>query len=135
MVVRCHFMRLYYFLIFVLSIGGMSAGQCQVPKSQPLVITANEVMTNSIRIAPLPTMTNVYVNFRFEGKSVEEIMALVPPNVWKPVIIVGVDSTKTQGVVQGVLASNSIPVGIVVSFQTREDAMVAAKSLRVRDKL
>lgn len=127
-------MRIYYFLMFVLLIGGISTGQCQVAKSSPLVITANDVMTNSTWIAPLPIMTNVYVNFRLKGKSAEDITALVGHNIWKPVIIAGVDSTNTQGVVQGVLASNNIPVGIVVSFQTREDAEIAVKSLRVRDK-
>jgi len=128
-------MRIYYSLIFVLFIGGISTGQCQVAKSSPLVITANDVMTNSIKIAPLPTMTDVYVNFRFEGKSAEDIKTVVGRNSTKPVIIVGGDSTRTQGVVAGLLVeSNNVPVGIVVSFPTRADAQIAAKSLRVRDK-
>jgi hypothetical protein len=79
-------------------------------------------------------MTNVYVNFRFEGKSAEDIMAVYGPNVGKAVIIAGVDLTNTQGVVEGILSSSNIVVGIVVSFQTREDAKIAAKNLRVRDK-
>ncbi len=127
-------MRNYYLLIFGFVIGGISIGRCQVDKTPPLVITANDVMTNSIRIAPLPTMTNVYVNFRFEGKSAEDIMAVYGPNVGNAVIIAGVDLTNTQGVVEGILSSSNIVVGIVVSFQTREDAKIAAKNLRVRDK-
>ena len=127
-------MRIYYSLVFVLFIGGISTGRCQVAKSSPLVITANDVMTNSIWIAPLPIMTNIYVSFRFEGKSAEDITALVARNVWRPVIIAGLDSTDTQGVVQAVLASNSVPVGMVVSFETRADAEKAKKALRERAK-
>ena len=122
---------------FILSVAflvfGLTLGSCQDGKGTPLVITANDVVTNSVRIAP-KAMTNVCLNFKFEGKSAEDIMALVGRNIKKPVIIAGGDSARTQGVVEGVLVeSNSVPVGIVVSFQTRADARKAAKSLNVRN--
>lgn len=107
---------------------------CQDNSGAPLVITANDVMPNSVRIAP-KTTTNVYVNFKFEGKSAEDIKALVGRHSKQPVIIAGEDSARTQGVVEGFLVeSNSVPVGIVVSFPTRADARTAARSLRMRGK-
>ena len=128
-------MRIYYSLVFVLCIGGISTGQCQVAKSSPLVITANDVITNSIRITPLPIMTNVDVSFRFEGKSAEDIKILVGRNITKPVTVAGGDSARTQGVVAGLLVeSNNVPVGIVISFETRADAEKAKKALRERGK-
>ncbi len=132
LVVRHHLMR-SYFLIFVLCVGGISLARCQEHKSARFVIRADEVMPNSIRIAP-NTTTDVHVNFKFEGKSPEEIKELVGRNSMKPVFIEGVDSTRTQGVVKGILAEHNIPVGIVVSFETRADAEKAKQSLRVRNK-
>ncbi len=124
-------MRSFLFSVTFLVLG-LSLGLCEDDKGAALVITANDVMTNSVRIAR-EAMTNVHVNFRFEGKSGDEIKTLVGRNIKKPVTVFGVDSTRTQGAVEGILVdSNNVPVGMVVSFPTRASARIAVEGLRAR---
>ena len=97
------------------------------------MVTANDVSTNSIHVAPLPAMTNVYFNFRYEDKSPEVIMEIIRRHIQKQVVIAGGETNVAQGVLEGVLSSNNIPVGLVLSFETREEAEKARQAKRTVD--
>jgi hypothetical protein len=123
------FMRAYFFIL-VLALVGLNLSLCQERKPASLVVRANEVVTDSVHVAPPGAVTDVYFNFMYKDKTPEVIMEIVARHILKQVIILG-ETNAAEGVVVGVLVnSNNISAGLVLSFGTREEAEKARDCLR-----
>jgi hypothetical protein len=108
-------------LVFWFSV--FATGRCADRKTAPpFILAASDVLTNSVHLGG--GTTNVYLNFRFERKSPEEIKEILRLYVQKQVAVIGSHGPTVHGeVVGGLVAENGGPtVGLVLSFKTAVDA-------------
>ena len=116
---------------FLLAVSVVTSGLCEEKKPTRLLVTPCEVLADSVRIAPLPATTNVYFNFQYKDKPPEAIKEILRQHLRKRVMITGDTTNASEGLLQGALSSNNVPVGLVLSFATRKEAEQARDCLRV----
>lgn len=110
---------------------GVNAAKCQSFKP-PFEITANIVWSNSVSL-PSNQKTNVSFHFKFKNKSPDAVREIVQRCQGKKVSIVCDGAMVAQGTSTGVLVdTKNDPVGLVLVFETREEAKKAKTCLTSR---